>query len=113
MRWPFLSRRRHEAELAAVKADRERLRGERDQFAQDRDAHRAAARTAAEKFVDADTAVIRLAGRVDALTRQLRIADSAAGIDHERAQGVGARLRTVRDAAARGREQVASGGEAS
>ncbi len=34
MRWPLVSRRRFEA----VGADRERLRGERDQFAKDRDA---------------------------------------------------------------------------
>ncbi|MFJ4624285.1 hypothetical protein [Streptomyces sp. NPDC088812] len=50
MRWPFVSRRRYEA----VDADRERLRGERDQFAKDRDAYRKAAETAASQFTEAD-----------------------------------------------------------
>jgi hypothetical protein len=40
------ARRRHEAELANLQADIERLRTERDQFAKDRNAHRAAADTA-------------------------------------------------------------------
>lgn len=53
MKWPFVSRRRYEADLAAVTADRERVRGERDQFRRDRDAHKTAAKTAAEKYTDA------------------------------------------------------------
>ncbi|MGW0577315.1 hypothetical protein ACWD25_15360 [Streptomyces sp. NPDC002920] len=48
--WPFDIRLR--AELAAVKADRERIRGERDQFAKDRDAFK----YAAEKYTD--TAIV-------------------------------------------------------
>lgn len=54
--WPFKTRReRHlQAELDAVKADRERIRGERTQFAEDRDAYKAAAATAARQFADAD-----------------------------------------------------------
>lgn len=54
MRWPFVSRRRAERELNAVRADRERIRGERNQFAEDRDAFKAAAKTSAERFVAAD-----------------------------------------------------------
>ncbi|WP_338683849.1 hypothetical protein QD712_25575 [Streptomyces acidiscabies] len=49
---PFISRRRHLAELAAVNADRERLREERDQFAADRDTHRRAADSMSEKYAD-------------------------------------------------------------
>lgn len=54
--WPFTTRRERqlEAELDAVKADRERIRGERTQFAEDRDAYKAAAKTAACQFKDAD-----------------------------------------------------------
>lgn len=54
--WPFNTRRerRLEAELDAVKADRERIRGERNQFEQDRNAAKAAAKTAARQFVEAD-----------------------------------------------------------
>ncbi|MFJ6073648.1 hypothetical protein ACIQFU_22875 [Streptomyces sp. NPDC093065] len=72
-----MSRRRVEAELIAVKADRERLRGERDQFLEDRNVAKAAARTAAEKFVEADATNRRLAGRNSELTRRLE--DSAEG----------------------------------
>ena len=46
--WPFVSR----AEHAAVLADRERLRGERNQFEKDRDTQTAVARTAATKYAD-------------------------------------------------------------
>ena len=54
MKRPFASRRRLETELAYVKADRERIRAERTQFAKDRDAYRAAAETAARQFTTAD-----------------------------------------------------------
>jgi predicted nucleic acid-binding Zn-ribbon protein len=50
----FVTRRRHETELAAAGAEVERLREQRDQFAKDRDAYRAAAETAAGQFADAD-----------------------------------------------------------
>ncbi len=70
MRWPFVFRSRAEAELLAVEADRERLRGERDQFLDDRNAAQAAARTAAEKFAEADATNRRLAGRVEELGRR-------------------------------------------
>ncbi|MBQ0974517.1 hypothetical protein KBZ00_25815 [Streptomyces sp. RK31] len=63
MRWPFVSRSRYEAELEAVNADRERLRGERNQFLDDRNAARAAARTAARQFAEADAANRRLEAR--------------------------------------------------
>ena len=51
MGWPFVSRRLKQ-ELANVKADRERIRGERNQFAEDRDAFKYAAETASEKYTD-------------------------------------------------------------
>ncbi|MFC8832308.1 hypothetical protein ACFT8V_03800 [Streptomyces griseoincarnatus] len=63
MRWPFVLRSRHEAELEAVNADRERLRGERNQFLDDRNAARAAARTAARQFAESDAANRRLEAR--------------------------------------------------
>ncbi|MFE2073668.1 hypothetical protein [Streptomyces misionensis] len=54
MKWPLVTRRRYENDLAAVDADRARLRVERDQFAKDRDTQRAVARKAAEQFADLD-----------------------------------------------------------
>jgi predicted ArsR family transcriptional regulator len=59
MKWPFVSRRRYDA----VYADRERLRGERNQFRDDRDSALAAARTAARQLVEADAANRRLHDR--------------------------------------------------
>jgi hypothetical protein len=58
MSWLFITRRRHDREIASLTADRERIRGERNQFAKDRDAYKAAAETAARQF---DTADRRLA----------------------------------------------------
>lgn len=54
--WPFKTRRERqlEEELDAVKADRERIRGERTQFAEDRDAYKAAAETSSRLHVEAD-----------------------------------------------------------
>lgn len=76
MRWPFITRRAHERELAAANADRTRLRGERDQFEQERDAFRTAARTASRQFAEAReaaaahlAAAVRTAGRNNRLTR--------------------------------------------
>ncbi len=63
MKWPFVLRSRHETELEAVNADRERLRGERNQFLDDRNAARAAARTAARQFAESDAANRRLEAR--------------------------------------------------
>lgn len=108
----LITRRRHEAELAAAKAEADRLRTERDEARAERETYKSTTLRAAGLFAEADAANKRLTGRVDALKKQLQITDAAAGIDHERAEQVGDRLRTVREAAARGREQVASGGEA-
>ncbi|MFL1904818.1 hypothetical protein ACJWDR_37800 [Streptomyces tauricus] len=109
----FITRRRHETELAAAKAEADRMRAERDTARAERETYKRTTLRTAYLFAVADGAARRMAGRVEALRRQLRIADDAAGIDHQRAHEVGARLSTVRDAAARGREHVASGGEAS
>ncbi|MFI0236372.1 hypothetical protein [Streptomyces sp. NPDC016845] len=81
MRWPIVSRRRHVQELAAVSADRERLRGERDQFAKDAKASQVAAATTARQFAEADAANIRLNNRNKALQEQ---ADVRAGIARQR-----------------------------
>ncbi|HEX2550766.1 MAG TPA: hypothetical protein VHK64_04165 [Nocardioidaceae bacterium] len=48
MRWPFVSRAVHETVLA----DRERIRGERDQFEKDRNTQTAVARKATEQYAD-------------------------------------------------------------
>ena len=74
--WPFVSRRRYDS----VNADRERLRGERDQFAKDRNAFKYAAEQASEKCTD--TAIVN-----DRLTEELATARArlAASMDAESA----------------------------
>lgn len=56
--WPFTTRRERqlEAELDAVKADRERIRGERNQFKQDRDTARYNRDQALRQLAEARTA---------------------------------------------------------
>jgi len=51
----LVSRQTHEREIAALKADNARLRAERDQFAEDRDAAMAAAKAIARQFTEAHT----------------------------------------------------------
>ena len=65
--WPFVPR----SEYEAVLADRERIRGERDQFAKDRDAQRHTARLAARQFAESDATNRRLNGRLIELGRRL------------------------------------------
>lgn len=98
MRFPFVSRGRYDA----LCADRERIRGERNQFAKDRDAHRYTAETAARKFADADADNRRLAGRNLELGKrisQLAEADPeyAAALERRitRLRTVGARILTA------------------
>jgi hypothetical protein len=67
---PFISRRRYAADLAAVIADRERLRSERNQFAKDRDA---VAATACREVDEAHRAMARLEADLDQARR--RVAD--------------------------------------
>lgn len=63
-KWPLVTRSRYDA----LDADRERVRGERDQFAKDRDAQRAVARKAARQFTSADEELIELRLVNDRLT---------------------------------------------
>jgi hypothetical protein len=51
----LISRRVHEREVAELKADNARLRGERDQFAKDRDTTMAATKAIARQFTEAHT----------------------------------------------------------
>jgi septal ring factor EnvC (AmiA/AmiB activator) len=60
--WPF-NTRHLKAEIDAIKADRERIREERNQFVKDRDAFKASAETAARQFAEADATNRRLSGR--------------------------------------------------
>ena len=91
MKLPFVSRAAYEA----VCADRERIRGERDQFAKDRDAQRYTGRLAARRFAEADATNRRLNGRLLELGRRVsRLTeadpDYAAALENRVA-----RLRTV------------------
>jgi hypothetical protein len=104
----FVSRRRYAADTAALKAEADRLRT-RAEKAEGIAATEVGARRVIGKQNDQlETDVTRLAGQVAGLKRQLAIADEAAGIDHARAQDVGNRLVTVRDAAARARKRHAT-----
>lgn len=78
MKWLFVSRRRYELELDAVKADRERIRGERDQFKQDRDAQRTAAKTAARQFDEAGSVIACLTDDLAAARERLAVVEAAA-----------------------------------
>jgi hypothetical protein len=71
MRWPFVSRRRAEAELDAVKADRERIRSERTQFAEDRDVAIRNREQILLQLMEADATNRRLNGRVLELGRRI------------------------------------------
>lgn len=75
MRWPFVSRRRHERELEYANADRERLRGERNQFADDRDAFKAAVETAARQFEEADEQLAAARKRIAAYGVRRTVSD--------------------------------------
>lgn len=67
MRWPFVSRARYEA----LEADRERIRGERDQFLKDRNAAQAATEKAAALFTRADEALAAVSKTNARLTEEL------------------------------------------
>lgn len=70
--WPFTTRRERQlqAELDAVKADRERIRGERNQFAKDRDTARYNREQILRQLAEADATNRRLNGRVLELGRR-------------------------------------------
>lgn len=63
-KWPLVTRSRYDA----LDADRERIRGERDQFAKDRDAQRAVARKAARQFTSVDEELVEIRLVNDRLT---------------------------------------------
>ncbi|MEV6833556.1 hypothetical protein AB0N17_03335 [Streptomyces sp. NPDC051133] len=107
MKWPIVSLRRHERELEDLKADRERIRGERDQFAKDRDAQRAVARTATRQFAEADATNRRLAGRNRALAEQLEAAQVGSGFNAAKAQQTANRIERLRRAVAKARREAA------
>lgn len=73
MKWPLVTRRRYARELNALNTDRERLRGERDGFACDRDAFKAAGSAALRLYGAADASgqrgAVRLRRAVRALAR--------------------------------------------
>lgn len=67
----LITRRRYLRDLTAERAETRRVKQVKDDFWQQRDEALAAARTAAEKFVEADATNRRLAGRVEELKRRL------------------------------------------
>lgn len=84
MRWPLISRRRHEQAMAVVEADRARLREdrarlreERAQFARDRDTYQSLAAIASRHFTEATAARAAETRRADRLQARL---DDALGL---------------------------------
>lgn len=71
MNWPFVLRSRHDADVAALNADRDRLR----RRAETAEGHAATAvsnrKQVLRQNAELDAANARLSGRVDELTRQL------------------------------------------
>jgi hypothetical protein len=104
----FISRRRHERDLGAARAEAERQRKRADEATAVAGCEVRNRRRIGELNAQLDAAVTRLTGRVETLRRKLGIADAAAGTDHARAQDIGARLSTVHDAAARARKELAA-----
>lgn len=94
MRWPIVSRRRAEAALEAANADRERLRGERDQFLGDRNAAQAAMRTTARRLDEADAALASLHTENARLTKRVA---SLADTDGDRQVELEEQLAAVRE----------------
>lgn len=92
MKLPFVLRSHHERELDYVKADRERIRGERNQFEKDRDAFKYTAETVAEKYTD--TALVNdrltedLAKAREQLAASMDVEGALARQIHEMAQPV-------------------------
>lgn len=78
MNWPLVSRRRYDTDLAAVRADADRLRTERDTAARDRSTWRAAASTTAGQYTDASVVNDCLERRVKQLQARL---DDALGLN--------------------------------
>lgn len=74
----LITRRRYLRDLAAERAETRRVKQVKDSFWRQRDEAMAAARTAAEKFVEADATNRRLAGRNVELTRRLE--DTTEGV---------------------------------
>ena len=103
MKWPFVPRAQHDAVLA----DRERIRGERNQFAEDLDGFKAAAEKSAALFAEADAANTRLTGRNKALNARLLEAQVASGFNPVAARRTAERIAALQKAAAEGREEAA------
>jgi hypothetical protein len=72
MKWPFVLRTAHDAEVAALKAEIDRQRACRDHLAEERDSYRASARTTARQFAQADADNRRLEGEVTELGKRLK-----------------------------------------
>lgn len=79
--WPFVPRAQHDAVLA----DRERIRGERNQFEQDRNAHKASAETSSRLFNETDEKYINVCRELAAVRK---VEESLARQIHEMAQPV-------------------------
>ncbi|MFI1728231.1 hypothetical protein ACH40E_03120 [Streptomyces acidicola] len=98
MRWPFVLRSRHDAEVAALNADRDRLRAR----AETAEGHAATAKYNREQVIrqlsEADAANLRLAGRNLELGRRLA---QHAEADPEYAARLERRVARLRRAGAR------------
>ncbi|MYS16577.1 hypothetical protein [Streptomyces sp. SID4982] len=83
MKWPFVSRRSHDAIVADASADRERIRAERDQAMADAKTRHAVAQAATERYADlydkwTDTTIVNtcITDELAAVRKQLASADT-------------------------------------
>jgi hypothetical protein len=107
MSWPIVSRRRHEADLAAAKAETARQRERADRAEDNAKTWRAAQQVAARQFSEADAANKRLAGWNTALATRLETAQVGGGFDQAGACRTAERIARLQKAVARARTEAA------
>ncbi|MFI1165573.1 hypothetical protein ACH4UM_18650 [Streptomyces sp. NPDC020801] len=108
MRFPIVSRRRYDAELAAVKAETNRQRERAEKAEQDARTELAARRTITQQHADLAAANRRLAGRNRALAERLEAAQVGAGFDAVQAKRTAERIARLQRAVARARADAAA-----
>lgn len=103
----IVSRRRHEDELAAARAETNRQRERAEKAEANAKTWRSAQQTAARQFAESDAANKRLTGRNTVLADRLAAAQVASGFDAAQAKRTADRLARLQKAVARARAEAA------